>query len=252
MKIHRIIYTTVLALLLFGCEDVLDLQPTNKLAAVDLFSDPGGVKLYMANLYYQLPVEDFTYFPRVTQHHNGDDYIFNYSASNPNNGGFAQVMQTDDAMHSEFNEPISRDDYDHWWEQGYKLVRDVNTLIGVIPELDILETERNLLIGETAFIRAYAYFALAKRYGGVPLITEAQEYTSDIESLKVPRSTEEETWNFVLAECDIAAANLPEGSGSERRATKWAAYALKSRAALHAASLAKYWDESPLSGEAAN
>ncbi len=252
MKVYKYIFTAVLVLFMMGCEDVLDLHPTNKLSGEELFSDPGGVRLYMANLYYQLPVEDFTYFPRVTQHHGGADYIFNYSASGPNNGGFAQVMHTDDAIHSEFNERTSRDDYNHWWTQGYKLIRDVNTLIGVISDLDILEPDRKLLVGETAFIRAYAYFALAKRYGGVPLIMEAQEYTNDIESLKVPRSTEEDTWNFVLAECDTAIANLAEGSGSERRATKWAAYALKSRAALHAASLAKYWDRSPMSGTAVN
>ena len=64
MKIYKILYTAVLGLILFGCTDVLDLKPTDKLSGEDLFSDPEGVKLYMANLYYQLPVEDFTYFHR--------------------------------------------------------------------------------------------------------------------------------------------------------------------------------------------
>ncbi len=246
MKIYKIIYISALSLFLSGCTDVLDLQPTNKLPAEALFSDPEGVKLYMANLYHQLPVEDFTYFPRTP----GSNLTFDYNGSNPNNGGFTQAMHTDIAMHSEFEEGTSDDSWDHWWNEGYKLIRDVNTLIEVIPELDIPETERKVMIGETAFIRAYAYFALAKRYGGLPLILEAQDYTTDVESLKVPRSTEEETWNFILSECDVAAANLLSGDGSQRRATKWAAYALKSRAALHAASLAKYWDKYPFSGEA--
>lgn len=247
MKVYKILYTAVLALLLFGCENVLDLQPTDKLSGEALFSDPEGVKLYMANLYHQLPVEDFTYFPRTPDH---NYTTFDYNGTSPNNGGFVQAMHTEMAMHSEFEDGISASTWDHWWVEGYKLIRDVNTLIKVIPSLDIPEEQRNVLIGETAFIRAYAYFALAKRYGGVPLIREAQEYTTNVESLKVPRSTEEETWNFVLAECDIAAANLLAGDGSQRRATKWAAYALKSRAALHAASLAKFGDRYPMSGEA--
>lgn len=58
----------------------------------------------------------------------------------------------------------------------------------------------------------------------------------------------------MLKECDKAIASLPESYASadetKRRATKWAALALKSRAALFAASLCKYWSKAPLSGEA--
>jgi len=245
MKLFKILFTATLLLLFFGCEDVLELEPTDKLSAEALFSDPEGVKLYMANLYYQLPVEDFTYIHRTQ-----DGYTFNWNGVNPNNGGFVQAMHTDIAVHSEFAAGVSANNWGHWWDDGYQLIRDVNTLIKVIPDLDINEQERELLVGETAFIRAYSYFALAKRYGGVPLITEAQEYTTDVESLRVPRSTEEDTWKFVMEECQKAADNLLEGDGSQRRATKWAALALKSRAALHAASLAKHWENYPLSGEA--
>lgn len=57
-----------------------------------------------------------------------------------------------------------------------------------------------------------------------------------------------------MEECDRAIRLLPETrnnpSEEKRRATKWTAYALKSRAALHAASVAKYWDKAPLEGEA--
>jgi hypothetical protein len=103
------------------------------------------------------------------------------------------------------------------------LIRDVNTLIDILPTLDLPAIDKKNFEGETAFIRAYAYFALAKRYGGVPLIKFKQEYEGDIEKLKVPRSTEKETWDFILAECDRAIENLPDNwPGGERRATKWA------------------------------
>ena len=71
-------------------------------------------------------------------------------------------------------------------------------------------------------------------------------------AVAVPRSTELDTWKFVLNECTLAAATLPDAtSGSDLyRVTKWAAYALKSRVALHAASVAKYWNLAPLAGEA--
>jgi hypothetical protein len=225
--------------MLFSCNSVLDLQPTDKIRAEDLFSDPAGVKLYMANLYYQLPIEDFAYFRAG----------FNQNGGDPNNGGFSAAMLTDEAAHSEFGDFLGDGDF-HWWDQGYKLIRDVNLLIDAVPSLNILDEERRALIGESAFIKAFAYFGLAKRYGGVSLIKATQEYTGDVESLKVPRSTEKETWDYVMELCDQAIENLGDGTG--RRATKWTAYALKSRAALHAASIAKFWNRAPLSGAAAS
>lgn len=262
MKIRKIIYAAFLVPFLFGCEDVLEIEPTDKLSAEQLFSDPGGVKVYMANLYFQMPVQDFAYFPinenAYTNNDNNWDIngksVFRYNGANPNNGGFAQVMHTDNAMHSEFGTGINP--RDQWWDQSYMTIRDVNSLIDIIPELDIFEEEKQQLKAEASFIRAYTYYELAKRYGGVPLISWKQGYTSNVDSLRVPRSTEKETWDFILAECDTAAMYLPDNvenswpSDDVRRATKWAALALKSRAALHAASVAKYWNEAPLTGEA--
>jgi hypothetical protein len=242
MKLIRNTFILIAALAINSCSDVLELKPLDKLDSETLFSDPEGVKVYLANLYYQMPVEDFTFF------FNG----FNINTGDPNNSGIAPAIQTDEAIGSEFGglSPWGSGDF-AWWEEGYNLIRDVNLLIETIPALDITEEEKQTLRGESAFIRAFAYFALAKRYGGVPLITQVQNYEGEVENLKVPRSTEKETWDFVLQESDIAIENLPESwSGGERRATKWVAYALKSRVALHAASLAKYGHKAPLSGTA--
>jgi hypothetical protein len=241
MKLIRNIFFIIAALIINSCSDVLDLKPTDKLDSETLFSNPEGVKVYMANLYYQLPIEDFAFF------FNG----FNINGGNPNNSGIAPAIQTDESGHSEFSSlsPWGAGDF-AWWDQGYKLIRDVNILKEAILGLDLNEKEKEALEGESAFISAYTYFALAKRYGGVPLITSVQKYEGDVESLKVPRNTEKETWDFILQECDVAINNLPDGDGGDRRATKWAAYALKSRVALHAASIAKYWGKAPLSGTA--
>jgi hypothetical protein len=225
------------ALTFVSCKRVLDLQPTDKLQASAIFGDPQGVKIYMANLYFQLPIEDFAYFRQG----------FNQNGGDPNNGGFAPAMVTDEAMHTEFGDFVGDGDY-HWWDQGFKLIRDVNLLIDVIPTLDITEAEKNALLGEGSFIKAYSYFALAKRYGGVPLMKASQVYEGNADALKVPRSTEKETWDYVFELCDIAIANL--GTEKGRRASKWTAYALKSRAALHAASVAKFGNLAPMSGDA--
>src|SRR5690606_19021943 len=92
MKVTRNIFMWVSLLALWSCENVLNLKPLDKLDSETLFSDPEGVKLYLANLYYQTPIEDFTYF------FNG----FNINTGDPNNSGIAPAIQTDEAIGSEF------------------------------------------------------------------------------------------------------------------------------------------------------
>ena len=242
MKLKITILLALTVLLNCSCSDFLDLEPKNKVTADRLFSDPKGVQAYMANLYYQLPIEDFTF---------DQDKGFNYNYNGAQNFGINPSVYTDEAVSSEYWMFIGWDiNMYQWWNGGYKLNRDVNVLEAAIPTLDITDVEKKSLIGECAFIKAYNYFALVRRYGGVPLVKELQEYEGDVEILKVPRSTEKESWDYVLELFDKAIENLPQSwSDNQRRATVWAAYAYKSRAALHAASIAKYWNEYPFSGE---
>lgn len=240
IKTHKYLFFGFLFCTLSACSNYLDVEPKNKIPGDAVLSDPNGIDAFIANLYYQAPIEDFVYFPREG---------FN---SRGNTGSLALSHYSMEAIHSEWGNWNQFNN--EWWGKGYKLNRNINILQEALPGLDIAETEKTQLLGEAAFLKAYTYFGLAKRYGGVPLITENQQYTDDFVSLRLPRSTEKETWDFILQELDKAIASLPETRGdvdaSKRRATKWAAYALKSRAALHAASIAKYGNRAPLSGEA--
>lgn len=230
-----------LALVLLGsCSDFLDLEPKNKIPGESVLADPDGVKSFLADLYYQAPIEDFVYMPYVGFNARG------------NTGSLTLAQYALEAIHSEW--PHWNQYGNDWWTKGYSLNRNINLLMTYIPNLDIANEEKDALMGEAHFLRAYTYFALAKRYGGVSLVTEYQEYDPNTANLLVSRSTEQETWDFVLEECDKAISLLPESrsneSESKRRATRWTAHALKSRAALHAASVAKYWDKATLEGEA--
>ena len=94
--------------------------------------------------------------------------------------------------------------------------------------------------GEMYFNRAFVYFALVKRYGGVPIVNEVLNYPGQsIEELKIPRSSEDAVYQQVKADLDMAYELLPE-TNELGRATKYAALALKSRAMLFAGSIAKY------------
>ncbi len=72
-------------------------------------------------------------------------------------------------------------------------------------------------------------------YGGVPIITKAYGLDDDF---IVPRDSYENCINFIVDECDQAAAALPatQDGNDKGRATKGAALALKARVLLYAAS----------------
>lgn len=97
---------------------------------------------------------------------------------------------------------------------------------------------------EARFLRAYYYFELIKRYGGVPLLYEMLDLDSDFGSIK--RNTLQECVDFITKECtDLMDEDngLPLSYNAENsgRATCVAAAALKSRVLLYAAS--KLWND---------
>ena len=83
---------------------------------------------------------------------------------------------------------------------------------------------------QVRFFRAFVYFQLAKRHGGVIL------YETLPLSEGKNRSSAEETWQFIADDLDYAASVLPEtwDDASTGRVTKGAALAMKSRAMLYA------------------
>jgi hypothetical protein len=234
----NLIIVMIVILFTAGCSDYLELKPTDKVTPESIFASEAGIEAFLANLYRNMPIEDFNCAPG-----NG----INWNPGDANNAGWYEYVVTDDGIGSERNDLGGA--YD-WWDAGYRFNKDVNLFFSYLPNItSISKSSLDLLYGEAYFLRAYTYYALTKRYGGVPIITSIAD-VSDTLALYVPRSTEKETWDFALAACDSAAMFLGDGDGKGRRATKWAALALKSRIALHAASVAKYWDEAPLSGRA--
>src|SRR5690606_13256836 len=84
-----------------------------------------------------------------------------------------------------------------WW--GYSAIRKMNEFLERAPSSGYGEDVRIKRIAEVRFLRAFSYFAMAKRYGGVPLITKVQSLTDSEESLLPIRNKEVEIYNFTEA-----------------------------------------------------
>ena len=224
-KIFTYITALFFALSLVSCDKIFDSLEgdLSKMTEGDLTSSEAGLVRLLASAYNYIPMDSFSSFDKNT-----------IDATDAHGAGYG----------------IQRNG--SW---SYSNIRTVNKLFTQIPEAfekkAISEDLRDALLGEAHFVRGYIYFGMVRTYGGVPIVTEPldDKYDGgeDVSGLLVPRSTEKETWDFVLNELEEAAKLLPVSRGDgEYRATKYAAYALKARVALFAASVCNYWNDAPI------
>lgn len=118
------------------------------------------------------------------------------------------------------------------WNDLYKNIKSVNTLLGGIDNVPVNTSKDQVKIdqikAEAYFIRAFDYTNLLRSYGGVVLADKKYELNEDFTTFN--RATLQETVDFILSDIDKAIAGLPDKTGIEQgRATKGAAAALKSR-----------------------
>src|SRR4029079_5028583 len=76
-----------------------------------------------------------------------------------------------------------------------------------------------------------------------PLITTSLQYDpvkNDPSAVQIPRAKESEIYDFVISEAEAIKSDLPADVNVKSRASKAAALAMESRAALYAGSIAKY------------
>jgi hypothetical protein len=134
-----------------------------------------------------------------------------------------------------------KDDFGRYWD--YELIRDINLALENIEKYSekLTNVEKAQFSSELRFIRAYVYFELVKRMGGVPLVTIQliYDFSGDPTPLQVPRAKEAEIYDFIASEMDAIIPTLGN-EDSKTRANQYTALALKSRAMLYAASIAKY------------
>jgi hypothetical protein len=232
-------YITVSAILLFslaGCESVLDKYPLDTISDIIVWDDATLVDSYLANLYFETDFIEMR----------GDRYCVSF-AMIPSLGGEGRSYGGHHQPYRASTRAITSSylnfQLDYW---AYKNIRDCNYLIEKLQNESILDQEFiNQRVAEARFLRTYMYFQMGIRFGGIPLVTHVQSPEDPEEEIFKSRSSEKEVYDYIISECDALKDLLPtEYDASDNgRPTRWAALALKSRAALYAASIAYYGQE---------
>ena len=139
--------------------------------------------------------------------------------------------------------------YSNTRNKCYTAIADVCMYLEKIEQTDISSWQYNsdypnwiqqmeLFPYELRFLRAYFYFELFRTYGDVPLVTTT---LTNAEANTITRTSADEIVKFIVDELDAVAPYLPvsyltEVNNEIGRATRIAAFALKARTLLYAAS----------------
>ncbi|WP_333862194.1 RagB/SusD family nutrient uptake outer membrane protein [Sphingobacterium sp.] len=208
-----------------SCNKFLDRESQAIFTDDQIFSDQNMVKSVLAN-----------YYGRISWGQQFGD-----------NGSFAMLDEAGFSSGSPNNMQEFPNDF--WRMYDYELIRNLNQFILGVRQSTLDENNKKSIEGEARFIRAWTYFNMIKRLGGVPLVGDKiYDYTSGMDpaELQLSRSTESESYNYVISECTEAANMLSsDKTVNSARANKWTALALKARASLYAASIAKYNYKTP-------
>lgn len=229
MKLKYILYLT-LTITLSGCEDVLDKAPLDRISEVAVWQDEKLADAYLTNIYananFRLVLTNSTDFGLTAGM--ADEMI-----------QFAPRQLPNTAIVTPMNAETLYEPLNYW---RYDEIRKLNVFIDKVgTSVFFGQAYKAKRLGEARWLRAYFYFNMAIRYGGVPLITVAQSIDDDEETLYVTRNTEKEIYDFVDSEMTAIFNELPDShEGEPGRVSKWAAKALQSRSNLYAGSIARF------------
>lgn len=112
-----------------------------------------------------------------------------------------------------------------FWKTTYNGIFRANSVLANVERpTDYVAGKKEQHIGEAKFMRALMYFDLVRIFGGVPKITTV---VTNEEARAIPRATEDEIYELIIADLKDAIATLPApGAIAYGRASKAAASAL--------------------------
>lgn len=221
-KTLKILGIVALISVLFSCEeDILNRKPLDRISDDDVWESESLLEGYVIDLYSRMP-------------HNAWNREWVYTDEGTTSGSNENAM-TRGTMDKDNTEGALE-----YWD--YQNIRACNVFLEKIAGTPISDELKAKLEGEVRALRAFAYYEMVKRYGGVPLVTTVIDPYGEIAPEDQMRAKEEDVWDFIDSEYEAAILLLEETDDPTptARINKWTALGLKARADLYAASIAKY------------
>jgi hypothetical protein len=221
--LNHILLSAGLAATLISCSDgFLDKNPPQEIAAEAFWTSESDVQMGLAGCYARLKG---TY---LTWHRS----YFDAAVDN----GWAQHYGGIRQMQSGTLDPANAGAPNDLYASCYRGIAGVNIFLKNFTKVELPAPAAKAYEAEARFLRAMFYFELVQHWGGVVIY---REVPSDIEQLKIAKSSKEDVYKFIEEDLAFAVANLPDEAYKSGHAVKTSAIALQARIALFQAK----WDE---------
>lgn len=218
------LFTVVLSIVSTSCSDYLNVDKYfyDQVSLDSAFSKRIYVEGWLANAFSHMnEIQEGNNLPKWL----GDDLV---------------NIDTKSYQHGDYSSTSGNGYSNDLLYKGYEAIRKASTFIDNVnrcPELSYDEITD--MTGQMRFLRAYAYWALIRHFGPVPLVPEhGADISLSYEELSLPRTSFDETVNFIDNDLILAARLLPKTRtvNNMGHPTRGAALALRSRILLFAAS----------------
>jgi len=234
MKTRKLFIILTISVVLGACgDDFFDVSPTDRLTNDTFYKTPQDFVVAVNAVY---PYLQGASTPNNSSDNQGgiiDDESMSDNAFN--NRNWTGHFRVGNGSHSASDFQPGITGALLVWYPRYEGIRRANAVINRIEDVPFTDEKlKARLTAEARFMRAYLHFDLAFKFGDVPLVTTE---LSIPEGLSTPQSSRKEVIDFVLAELDEIADDLPDAytDADIGRVTKGAALAFRARFALYAA-----------------
>ena len=203
-----------------SCNKLLETTPVNAVSDENPIFDATSSETALRGVYRQLGSTGYYGETYVTL-----GYFPSGDVKNLTTGGSANLVNV--------NYRADDVNFNTAWSAIYITINRANQVISKVPKVqaaNFTTEQKNRIVGEATFIRALAYFDLARAWGGVQLFLEPT--TSLQKRPAIKRSTLEATYAQVLKDLEDAEQLLPDGL-NRIRATKRTVWALRARFHLY-------------------
>lgn len=207
----------VLLALFTSCDkNFLEKNPPTQISAGNFWSSESEVQMGLAGCYTRLKGGYLTWSRSVLDGMVDNAFTKGYFAAN-----YTTQTGTLDPTNSSIPNVI--------YAACYQGIASSNVFLGNFKKAGIVASKANVYEAEARFLRAFFYWELVQRWGGVVVYKETP---ATIDAYKIAKSTEAEVFAFIAEDLAFAVANLPDVAYKTGHATKTTALALQARIAL--------------------
>jgi hypothetical protein len=216
MKKHILILLTA-GILLTGCEDFLTVIPETQLSSATFFKTENDFQQAVNAAYVPLRTITNDRSWLLSEMHSDNTYY-------ARNILFGATEQQEDL--ADFADPVANGVSSNvhvlnQYRQDYLIIARTNQILALIDDVNMPQSSKGNLKGQALFLRAYAYFELARYFGSVPLHLKP---VPNREEAALPLSSEAQVYAQIIQDAEASIPLLlPKSKQQAGRVTSGAA-----------------------------